>query len=271
MDYQTYPPSALLSDFVKCYWTLSADKEENPERQRIVPDGCMEMIIHFGDLFRQYTAEGDSFIQPRSFVFGQLTKQLEIAPTGVTGIMAVRFHPDGFTPFCTMPLSDMTNRPVSLTELYGQEGEDLERSIVSNPRYDKSIETLETFLLNRLKDKDNIDRLTASSVDALLALRGQLSIDGLAEQQGTSRRQLERRFAATVGLSPKQLAKIVRLQYALKGLEQKQFDNLTSLAMEYGYFDQAHFIKDFKEFTGVTPGQFYADSLRLSSLFIKGE
>jgi AraC-like DNA-binding protein len=98
-----------------------------------------------------------------------------------------------------------------------------------------------------------------------------LTIDQLAVQQSTSRRQLERRFANTVGLSPKQLAKIIRLQHTLKNLEQKQFNNLASLAVENGYFDQAHFIKDFKEFTGITPKQFYADSLKMSSLFIQGE
>ncbi len=271
MDYQTHPPSEILSDFIKCYWTLSAPAEDHPERQKIVPDGCMEMIIHYGDLYKQFREDESSFVQPRSFVFGQLTRPLEIAPTGITGIIAVRFHPDGFIPFSTMRVSAMENRAVSLTDLYGQEGAQLETAIISTTHPAERIAILETFLLKRLKDKSIIDALTASSVDVLLSLKGQLSVDQLATQQGTSRRQLERRFATTVGLSPKQLAKIIRLQHTLKNLEQKQFTNLASLAVEHGYFDQAHFIKDFKEFTGMTPKQFYADSLKMSALFIHGD
>lgn len=271
MDYQTYLPSESLSDFVKCYWTLEAPKEDNPDRQRIVPDGCMEMIIHYGDHYKQFCEDESSFHQPRSFVFGQLTRQLEIAATGVTGIIAVRFYPDGFIPFSTMPVSAMENRAVALTELYGQDGEALERAIVSAQNYQERITILEAFLVNRLNNKNTIDVITASSIETLLSLKGQLTIDQLAVQQSTSRRQLERRFATIVGLSPKQLAKIIRLQHTLKSLEQNQFNNLASLAVENGYFDQAHFIKDFKEFTGMTPKQFYADSLKMSSLFIQGE
>lgn len=271
MDYQTHPPSETLSDFVKCYWTLVAPAQQQPEQQKIVPDGCMEMIVHYGDPYKQFLDEGSNFIQPRSFVFGQLTKPLVIAPTGVTGIIAARFHPHGFIPFGTMPISAMENRAVPLTDLYGQEGAQLEEEVINANHYAARIAILETFLLKRLIDKNNMDALTAASVDALLALKGQLSVDQLAEQQSASRRQLERRFATTVGLSPKQLAKIIRLQHTLKNLEQKQFTNLASLAVEHGYFDQAHFIKDFKEFTGMTPKQFYADSLKMSSLFILGE
>jgi AraC-like DNA-binding protein len=271
MDYQTFPPTEALSDFVKCFWTLTSPREDNPERQRIVPDGCMEMIIHCGDLYRQFKDDGNSFIQPRSFVFGQLTQPLEIVPTGVTEIMAVRFHPDGFIPFCTMPIAAMENRPVSLTELYEQEGDTLAHTVIAASTFQNRIAILEDFLVQRLKDTKTIDTITAASVDALLTLKGQLSVDQMAEQQTISRRQLERRFATTVGLSPKQLSKIIRLQHTLKNMEKNPSNNLASLAVENGYFDQAHFIKDFREFTGMTPKQFFADSLKMSVLFIKTE
>jgi transcriptional regulator GlxA family with amidase domain len=101
-----------------------------------------------------------------------------------------------------------------------------------------------------------------------LQLKGQVSVDELSEQLNINRRQLERRFASAIGLSPKQLAKIVRLQAALKMLEQGHFTSLTALAYENGYFDQAHFIKDFKEFTGLSPKQFFAGNLTMTALFV---
>ena len=103
MDYQTFEPNPTVNSFVKCYWTLVAPKEVIPQKQRIVPDGCMEMIFHHGDLFRQYAANGSFILQPRCFVFGQITTPLEIVPTGETGIFAVRFQQTSnrrSDPFC---------------------------------------------------------------------------------------------------------------------------------------------------------------------------
>ena len=82
---------------------------------------------------------------------------------------------------------------------------------------------------------------------------------------------MERKFISVVGMSPKQLSRIVRMQSTLKMLEQKNFASLTSLAHENGYYDQAHFIKDFKEFTGMSPKLFFGGNMKLSALFIAAE
>lgn len=271
MDYRTYIPDPVLSSLVRCFWSLDIPASALPEKQRIIPDGCMEMIVHYGDLFRQFHDGGTSIIQPRSFVFGQITSVLEIAPVGVTGIVAARFQPDGFTPFITIPLSEMENRAVPLTELFGDAGSQLEKDVLDAGTNEARVQVIENFLTGRLNTPAGIDFVARSSVDVLLGLKGQLKVGELAGQLGTGRRQLERRFATVIGLSPKQLSKIIRLQSTLKMLEEGRFTNLAALACENGYFDQAHFIKDFREFTGMSPRQFYADSLKMSALFIGAE
>ena len=72
-------------------------------------------------------------------------------------------------------------------------------------------------------------------------------------------------------MSPKQLARVARLQSTFKMLAQKKFTSLTSVAYETRYYDQAHFIKDFNKFTGISPKSFYADNVKLSALFVAGE
>ncbi len=267
MHYQTFEPGNDLAALIKCYWILENPKEEIPEKQIIVPDGCMEMIFHYGDLYKQYTENGNSIIQPRSFVFGQLTKPLEIEPTGETGIFSVRFHPNGFLPFATIPLKEMENKAVSIETLFEKEGKDLEQQIIAAAATSDKIQLIETFLLAKLANTETIDRIIKSTVDTILTANGQLTIDALSKQTKINRRQLERKFSATIGLSPKQLSKTIRLQATLKMLLTKNFTSLTALAYENEYYDQAHFIKDFKELTGCTPKEFYGNNLKMSSLF----
>ncbi|RYG19728.1 MAG: AraC family transcriptional regulator [Chitinophagaceae bacterium] len=269
MDYQTFEPSTPLNSFVKCYWTLHAPKENTREKQRIVPDGCMEMIFHYGDLYKQYDTNGKHIIQPRCFVFGQITTTLEIEPTGDTRIFAVRFQPDGFTPFSSLPLKAIENRAVPLHEFFSEEAEELEIKIVNAPTTTHRIQLVESFLMERLVSPQAIDRIINSSVKTILDSKGKLSVTALTEATTITRRQLERRFSTIIGLSPKQLAKIIRLQSAITLMLNNDFENLTSLAYDSDYFDQAHFIKDFKEFTGVSPTKFYAGQLKMSTLFAK--
>lgn len=268
MIYQTFEPNNDLATHVNCYWTLENPREESPEKQIIIPDGCIEMIFHYGDLYRQYAENGSSLIQPRCFVIGQLTRPLEIQPTGETGIFSVRFHPNGFLPFATIPIQEMENTAVSLEKLFGKDGQKIEQEIVNANSTSKRIEFVEDFLLNRLTNKETVDRLVKSIVETILSVNGQLSIDELSKHTNINRRQLERKFLSAIGLSPKQLSKTIRLQATLKMLQNKKVTSLTALAYEGEYYDQAHFIKDFKEFTGLTPKEFYGNNLKMTSFFI---
>jgi AraC-like DNA-binding protein len=271
MEYKTYSPIPLLAPLIKLFWSLEADATAIAEKQTIVPDGCMEMIIHYGDPYLQFLESGSTILQPRSFVFGQVTRMLEIAPTGRTGILAARFHPDGFAPFFIGRVQAMENRAVSLLELFGEAGDSLEREILSALTMEDRIAILENFLTNRLTSLHRIDAIVKSGVGALLDSKGQLSVTELAEQVEINRRKLERKFATVIGLSPKQLSKMIRFQVTLKALGKKSFPDLTTLALSHGYFDQAHFIKDFQEFTGLSPRKFYANSMTLSNFFISTE
>ncbi|NQX38696.1 Helix-turn-helix domain-containing protein [Pedobacter steynii] len=266
MDYKTYQPNPGLSNYVRCYWTLEAPKEKAPEKQRIVPDGCMEMIFHYGDLYRQYL-DGSTVLQPRCFVFGQVTQPLEIVPTGETGVFAVRFLPEGFAAFATFPVGDMENRAVPLQELFAEEGIDLEKEILNALNTEERIQLVERFLLHKLITPESVHQIVRSGVAAMMKLKGQVSVDELTDNLKINRRQLERKFSIAVGLSPKQLSKMIRLQSVLKIMADPQFTSLTSIAYQGDYYDQAHLIKDFKEFAGMSPKKFYSNNLKMSSLF----
>jgi AraC-like DNA-binding protein len=267
MDYQTFQPQPDLASIIKCYWTLDSPRKAVPQVQTIVPDGCMEMIIHYGDLYHQYI-DGKPVLQPRSCVFGQLTEPLKIEPTGITGIFSVRFHHDGFIPFATIPIKEMDDQAIPLEKLFGIQGAELEKNVLKASTVQEKINIVETFLLERL-NTETIDRIVQTTVDLLLNVDGKISVNELSKQTNINRRQLERKFSSAIGLSPKQLSKTIRLQTTIKHLLNKEYASLTALAYESEYYDQAHFIKDFKEFTGFTPKEFYGDTLQMSLLFYR--
>ena len=271
MNYQVYTPCPDLQPFVKCYWSLEDDAKKEPVKQRVLPDGCMEMIFHYGDPYRQYFEDGSSITQPRSFLFGQITKYIEIAPTGISGIISARFLPDGIFPFINMPVSTLENKAVSLREIFTDEGKIFEEQVINASDLQGRIKLIETFLLAKLAEQPAIDAITKSCVDIIFQSQGQIGLAALADKMNIHRRNMERKFTSVIGISPKQLARVARLQAALKMIQQKKFNSLTEIAYEMGYFDQAHFIKDFREFTGISPKSFFADNLKLSALFLAAE
>jgi len=267
MDYLVYEPPPNLQSFVKCFWTLEDEAHTEIVPQRVVPDGCMEMIIHYGDLYKQFLEDGITIIQPRSFIFGQITNYIEIAPTGKSGIVAARFLPEGLAPLLDVPVASLENKAVELTILFGEKAGALEQQVIKSKNNSERIHYIEEFLLSHLGEQQQIENITKSCVDAIVRSQGQLGMTALAVKVNTHRRQIERRFSEVVGMSPKQLSRVVRLQATLKMMEQKKFDTLTSLALENGYYDQAHFIKDFREFTGMSPKSFFAGNLQFTSIF----
>jgi AraC-like DNA-binding protein len=165
----------------------------------------------------------------------------------------------------------MENRPVPLVELFGDAGFRLETEILSATATEDRISIVERFLLERLISAESIDKIAKECSELMLELNGQLSVNELSDQLKINRRRLERRFTSAIGLSPKQLSKIIRVQATLKMIANNQFTSLTAIAYEGNYYDQAHFIKDFKEFTGVSPKQFYVNNLKMSQLFLDAE
>ena len=271
MDYQTYNPHTDLKSLVCCYWTLEVPTQTEPQKQRIVPDGCIEMAFILGDDIKRYTSENEFILQPRAMVLGQTIEPLYVEPTGFVKTFAVRFYPYGFANFVSEPISNLANKETPINQLFGIETvDDLEQKIIKAENTEQRISIIEKFLLNRLNDEKTIDKIVKSTIDSFLSTKGSASINSILRDDLSKRRQLERNFKKQIGVSPKQLGRVIRLQTALKMLLDPKSENLTDIAYKSEYFDQAHFIKDFKEFTGINPKGFLAhESLALSALFYK--
>ncbi|MFN6945031.1 MAG: DUF6597 domain-containing transcriptional factor [Cytophagaceae bacterium] len=273
MNYQTFQPHPDLEALVKCYWILEIPAEFDAPKQRIIPDGCIEMAFILGNDIKRYTSETDFIIQPRAMVLGQTIEPFFIEPTGYVNTFAIRFYPYGFANFITAPIKNLANKETPLKLLFGnKESEELENKISQAKSTEERISIIETFLLATLNSKMTIDKIVKTTIDALLSTNGNSPINSVVKDDSSKRRQLERKFLKQIGISPKQLGKVIRLQAALKILLNNKDENLTNIAYESAYYDQAHFIRDFKEFTGTTPSKFEnANNMLLSSLIYKND
>jgi len=269
MKYQTFEPNTDLSSIVQCYWTLEVPSIENPERQRIVPDGTIEMAFILGDNIKRFTTENEFLIQPRAMVLGQTVKPFYIQPVGEVKTFAIRFYPFGFANFIKLDIKDLLNKETHISELFKkEESQNLESLIISASNTQERIKIIENFLTERLSRSSTIDKIVSSTVNDIILSNGSFAINDLLKKHNSNRRQLERKFSKQVGLSPKQLGKVIRLQAALKLLINNDAKNLTQIAYTSDYYDQAHFIKDFQEFTGTNPKSYLkSKELELSTLF----
>lgn len=271
MNYQTFQPNADLESLVSCYWTLEVPANVAAQRQRIIPDGTIEMAFILGDDIKRYTSENDFIIQPRAMVLGQTMQAFFIEPTGYVNTFAIRFYPYGFANFISIPIQDLGDKETPIETLFGKKtASELEQKIIEARSSRERIEIIENFLLEKLNEKTTIDNIVKTTIDALLASNGSASINEILKEDLSKRRQLERNFKKQIGVSPKQLGRLIRLQTALKLLLNQKAEDLTDIAYKSEYFDQAHFIKDFKEFTGVKPKDFLGnENMALSTLFYK--
>ncbi len=269
MNYQTFQPHSDLESLVQCYWTLEVPADNNAQKQRIIPDGCIEMAFILGDDIKRYTSEDEFILQPRAMVLGQTIEPFYIEPTGYVNSFAVRFYPYGFANFVTTPIKNLVNKETPIELLFGEvPAKEIAQKIIQATDTKERIEIIEDFLLNKIKNETTINNIVKSTVDAILSTKGSTPINIILKEDISKRRQLERNFLKQIGISPKQLGKVIRLQAALKMLLNQQSKNLTQIAYDSEYYDQAHFIKDFKEFTGTNPNRFLEnEKMALSSLF----
>jgi AraC-like DNA-binding protein len=266
MEYREYRPSAALAACVHCIWTLQADTASiGSDDQPILPDGKSELIVHLADPFDRVHAGGASERQPAILFAGQLTSQLVLRPTGRIAVVGIRFRPDGAAAF----LSESQDRFAGLTPAVSDVAPALAGALESARSASDDPARVVAHLqaaLERMVQRVS-DLRVRYAVDRIGRARGMLSISDLAAAVGMTPRHLERRFMHIVGMSPKRLARIARFQHALAMLDQLDTAPGTRTAAACGFADQAHFVRDFRDLAGVSPGEHMLQRAEFTGFF----
>ncbi|HEY6391252.1 MAG TPA: helix-turn-helix domain-containing protein [Bryobacteraceae bacterium] len=243
VEFEVVRPSAALARYVQCFWTLRGSASMAP--QTIFPDGRMDLVFQLGDPFEQVHENGIRVMQSRCLLAGQLSNPITIAPSGDVRTLGVRFRPHGAQAFLRFPLNEVAGRILPLEDIWGR----FAREILNRMEDARDpILQIESLLLEMLRPVES-DAVLNRALDAIVRSNGAAPVADLASHAGISRRQIERVFLRRVGIGPKLFSRIVRFQHLLRAPQR----DWAVMAADSGYFDQAHLIHDFREFTGQTP------------------
>ena len=255
--YHEYEPHEILRETVRCFWIHETEHPSETE-QDIAPDGCVELIFNFGDPYLLRSAAGPTPL-PAAIIVGFQNRTLPLLLRGRLKVVAARLFAWGALALVQDNITTLTN---TVTPLKGWDAlVQRLRSDVLEGRYEQAVSALEEYLIQQALARSFDRRLIQAAARLLHHTQGQYRIRELADTCRMSVRQLERGFRQVVGTSPKIFARTLRFQQAERRLMFDPEADLADLAHECGYFDQAHFIRDFKTFTGKTPAQ-YAQGMR---------
>lgn len=235
-----YLPSEKLGYFIKHFWVVHWDFTGlSPYSQDVIPNPCVNMVIE----------------ENNSRIYGVSKQKFSKLLKGKGTVLGVKFKPGAFYPFIQTPVSRITNHSIDIQDVFGIKATTIENLIFSQEETGM-VQRIEDFMQKRLSKKDPNIIIINQIIDRIIEDRAITKVDQICKYFHINKRRLQRIFNQYVGVNPKWVIKLYRLQNAAETIDNEQSDDMLQLAIDLGYFDQAHFIRDFKLFVGKTPAEY---------------
>lgn len=258
MEFRRFTPPPALAPWVDSFWSLrSGPPAPGAAPERIVPDGCMELVVNLAAPVRSSIGGEALQLQPQAVLAGQITRVLLLEHLGPIEIVAARFRPGGASAFFGFDLSEWADAELALADL-GEPWSHLEDRLQAAPTTSARMDLLRDALLRALRLGEVRPRPVERALQLIRAEGGLLPVERVARGASYSPRQLERVFQREIGLSPKQFSRIVRFQHLLRRLPARG-PRWAEAAFDAGLTDQAHLVREFRAFTGLTPTAWIAE------------
>src|SRR5215470_731335 len=248
LRYREVPPPADLRWAVECFWFAEGTAGGT---ERIVPDGCPELVVQLGGEVRAGDEGQELRVQPRALLVGQRSRALLVSPRSAFRTVAVRLRPSALGRVLRDDADLVTDGWGSLEDLFGHEGRALHVRIEEALTDAERCDPLVAFLRRRLKGA-RPDLAADGAVETVRRARGRITVRALRAVTGASERALERAFLREVGLPARTLAAVLRVQAAL--LLRDTEPSWAGLAAELEYVDQPHLTREFRQVAGLPPG-----------------
>ncbi|MBL8896020.1 MAG: helix-turn-helix transcriptional regulator [Planctomycetes bacterium] len=271
MQYAELSPPPDLALYVRRFWQVEDRAvDDAPRLERIVADGCMELVVHLGDRYARLDARGVAHDQARVLLAGQLEEPLLLRPGRTSAIAAIRFQPWGAAALLGIAPRELRGETPALEALLGAEAERLADALA----YARDVEARFAILISwcraRLDASRRVPPVVVAAVQLAERSAGRVRVDELAARSACERRTLERAFDTWVGIAPKVLLRVQRMQRVLAALQTPQLTSLASLANHAGFADQAHFTREFRSLVGLAPSAYLRETHGLQDALLEG-
>lgn len=235
---------------------------------RLFADGNTGMVFNLDNA--ALSTGGNSAAVNACWIYGQVKSFHDIALAGNINWIVVVLQPYGAYHLWGVPAMEWVDCFFPAEEVLGVPVHDVCNALMSAEQLSERVRLLNDFLLQQINMIKEPDPVIVQAVSHIEQYQGLLTVETLLQTLFVTERTLERKFKHAIGVSPKRFIDIVRLNVSAKRLQRmKEKHRLTGIAYESGYFDQAHFIKEFKKITGVTPQQYHEQVRPLALNFLQ--
>jgi AraC-like DNA-binding protein len=234
------------------------ERVNRPNRRREVPCDFIPVILNWAQAFGVIDPIDPlgTVTQFDSFAAGLSDRHVVVESRGSSGCIQVNLTPIGAHLLFGLPMDALTNRTVDLIEILGAAGRELIARLHDATDWETRFAAVDALLVSRLANARPRDAGVAWAWASLIASRGTMTVGSLGRELGWSRKQLVARFREQIGLAPKTAARVLRFQQVVRVLRNADLVHWADLALRTGYYDQAHFIREFGELAGCTPTEY---------------
>ncbi|MGH1363328.1 MAG: AraC family transcriptional regulator [Calditrichia bacterium] len=267
MHFSMYHPQAELARTVHSFWVLEQERSYLSEKkERIFPDGYVDIFFHFGAPVQRYNHKNQSIgghIQLG--IAGLFEQHILLKPGGNIKMIGARLLPGALTDLFGLEPHLTTNRIINLSRV-SDRGFAFELRLKKAQNNRERLNIFSSFL-HTLSEKQFREKpeVITDLLQHMYSNKGIVDLTLFASNNDVNLRTLQRQFSQHIGIPPKKFARIIRFRNILGSIQRQQNPTFTHLAHEYGYFDQAHFVNDFKKITGLSPRSFFKEHHPISN------
>lgn len=262
MKFIRLDPAPQLSHLIECYWMIE-NTDPTGEPQKVIPDGFTELVFHYSNQF-QINIDGTWHEQSKYLIAGQITRYFYLKDTGPAGMIAVKLKPAALTQLFAIAMEDITDKTIAIADLENPILCDLINQIIPFVDEHHGKQVFDQFFMKLLPVKET--PITVA-INFIFETNGMATVADLAKMAKVNTRQLGRLFQKYIGLSPKYYSRIIRFNYIYELIRDKK-RSWTEIVYLSGYYDQSHFIRDFKAFTGEDPSAYAFEEKNMANFFL---
>lgn len=260
MEARKYTPKGPLAAFVVCFWYWQGPPQTHA-RERLLPNGeCSIVFDLLDDPIRVYDAEdtGRYTSHGHAVISGPRTGYFVIDTSQEVRVFGIQFQPGGAFPFFRVPLSELQNSDVTLECLWKSAAGELRERLLAAATIDSMFALAEQYLFAQLVRQLQLHPAVDFARQHFCRAPHMTTVASVLDRIGLSQRRFIQLFHDQVGLSPKAFCRVRRFQRVLHALKGSRDVDWAQVALDSGYYDQPHFIHDFRAFSGLTPTQYLA-------------